>query len=510
MHSTPTSRESLLWLAGCVGALLTHAALATTLPDRMWVTPAGTSLVLLVGLAFTLRRSWCTRGDMRLRWGLLAAAFALWIGGYAASAYSQLTDADTSLALPYLLLFALRCIPWFLALVRTSDRKILRHTHGFDLAQAVLFSVTAAALFFPQILAGETVTITPVSGERAISYHEGANLVIATLALLFVRLQPTVAERVFARNLAVLLVSYALAAVCVNHLIIERLGPPPGSPVFLLGDLPVVAFVCETLRTARQSGDDTVLPRHVVRHTTLLLIPALMPIGIILMAFAIAPREPTSAVGLALMAILLYAGRSVLTQHAYGQSQANLVRAHATMTRLAQRDDLTGLANRRCFTDTLQMRWLECAERRRFLSALFVDVDHFKQYNDRLGHAAGDDCLRRVAEVIASNAGLRDSDLVARYGGEEFVVLLPGTEPGAAAAIAERICKAVERSGIAHPAAPLGRISVSVGAATARPSAEDRDPSTLIKNADSALYWAKTHGRNRVAGPYLTSSDMRA
>lgn len=509
MRAIPTDRESLLWLAGCLAAASMHAALAATLPDRVWVTPAGTSLVLLVGLAFTLRWAWRTRGDMRLRWALLAAAFALWIGGYAASAHSQLTQADTSLALPYLLLFALRGIPWFLALVRTSDRKILAHTHAFDLAQAVLFSVAAGALFFPQILAGETVSIAPTSGERAISYHEGANLLIATLSLLFVRLQPTVAERVFARNLAVLLVSYALSALFVNHLIIDRIGPPPGSPVFLLGDLPVVLFVIETLRSAGRYADTRALPRSPVRRTVLLLIPALMPIGIILMAFAIAPREPASGIALALLAILLYAGRSVLTQHAYGRSQENLIQARDTMARLAQRDDLTGLANRRTFTDTLQARWAQCADQHVFLSAPFVDVDHFKQYNDELGHAAGDECLRRVAQVIETHAGLRESDLVARYGGEEFVVLLPGAEPAAAAAIAERICRAVERSGIAHPAAALGRISVSIGAASARPS-EGADAAALIKSADTALYWAKSHGRNRVAGPYLESLEMRA
>ncbi|MCR6702053.1 MAG: GGDEF domain-containing protein [Dokdonella sp.] len=510
MRGIPTDRESLLWLTACAAAFLTHAALAVTLPDQVWVTPAGTGLVLLVGLAFTLRWAGRTRGDMRLRWGLLAAAFALWIGGYAASAHSQLTQADTSLALPYLLLFALRGIPWFLALVRTSDRKILGHTHAFDLAQAVLFSIAAGALFFPQILAGETVSITPISGERAISYHEGANLLIATLALLFVRLQPTVAERVFARNLAVLLVSYALSALFVNHLIIDRIGPPPGSPAFLLGDLPVALFVIETLRTAGRYADNRALPRNVVRRTVLLLIPALMPIGVVLMAFAIAARQPASATALALLAIVLYAGRSVLTQHAYGQSQEHLIQARDTMARLAQRDDLTGLANRRHFAATLQARWTQCAEQHLFLSLLFVDVDHFKQYNDELGHAAGDECLRRVAQVIASNSALRESDLVARYGGEEFVILLPGTEPAAAAMIGERICKAIERSEIAHPAAALRRVSVSIGAATARPSAEGAEASALLKDADSALYWAKSHGRNRVAGPYVDSLGMQA
>lgn len=503
-------RETLPWIAASIAALLAHATLAIALPTERWVTPAGTSLVLLVGLAFALRGSWRSHGNLRWRWGVLAASFALWIAGYAASAYSQLTQADTSVALPYLLLFALRGIPWFLALVATSDRKVLRHTHAFDLAQAVLFAVTAAALFFPHILAGATMSAAPISGQRAISYHEGANLVIATLALLFVGLQPTHVERTFARNLAVLLVSYALLAIFVNHFIIARIDPPPGSPAFLLGDLPVILFVLETLRTTRHHGEAGARAKSAARDTATLLIPALMPIGIVIMAFAIAARQPTGAVALAVLAVMLYAGRSVLTQQAFGKTHESLVQAHDMMVDLARRDHLTGLANRRHFNESLRKEWLRCAEQQAFLSALFIDVDHFKEYNDKLGHAAGDECLRRVASLIDLHSGQRERDLVARYGGEEFVVLLPGTEPSASAAIAERIRKAIERSAIAHPGAPLGRISVSIGAATACPSADDPDPSSLISGADKALYLAKSHGRNRVAGPHVSQQEMRA
>ena len=170
------------------------------------------------------------------------------------------------------------------------------------------------------------------------------------------------------------------------------------------------------------------------------------------------------------------------------------------MAQLAQRDELTGLANRRRFTKALEASWRQCALRDKPLSVLFIDIDAFKQYNDALGHTAGDDCLRRVADILLANAAGPEHTIV-RYGGEEFVALLPEADALAARRIAEQMRCAVEQANIEHPAASTGFVTISIGVATGYASREDASTSTLVKDADAALYWAKNKGRNRVVGP---------
>lgn len=166
------------------------------------------------------------------------------------------------------------------------------------------------------------------------------------------------------------------------------------------------------------------------------------------------------------------------------------------LQQLLSTDSLTGISNRRHFDYALADEWRRCARAGTPLSLLMIDVDHFKAYNDRLGHMQGDDCLRRVAALL-TGASRRAGDLVARYGGEEFVCLLPNAGRQGAALVAERLRQDVERACILHPASPLGYLTVSIGVATAMPPAGT--PAALVDLADRLLYVAKTQGRNRVA-----------
>lgn len=172
--------------------------------------------------------------------------------------------------------------------------------------------------------------------------------------------------------------------------------------------------------------------------------------------------------------------------------------AQIALEQLATRDGLTGLANRRCFDDTLRAEWARALRQHQPLSLLMVDVDNFKAYNDANGHLGGDECLQRIANAVASE--MRANDLVARYGGEEFAVVLPNQSLKGAAIVAERIRLRVERLQV-----PLRRndsqlVTVSIGAATAI-AASDSDPSQLVATADAALYRAKHMGRNRISLP---------
>lgn len=163
------------------------------------------------------------------------------------------------------------------------------------------------------------------------------------------------------------------------------------------------------------------------------------------------------------------------------------------LARLARRDPLTGLANRRALEETLALEVTRAARAGRPLSLVVVDVDRFKQVNDRHGHPAGDAVLAAVAARAA--AALRGGDVLARLGGEEFAAVLPGADLPAAVEIAERIRARVAAEPIACAGAALA-VTISAGCATRREG--EQDGGALLARADAKLYEAKRAGRDRV------------
>ncbi|WP_084455593.1 sensor domain-containing diguanylate cyclase [Novosphingobium rosa] len=178
------------------------------------------------------------------------------------------------------------------------------------------------------------------------------------------------------------------------------------------------------------------------------------------------------------------------------------------LSRLAMTDGLTGLANRRAFDAALDHEWLRTRRGNGQLSLLLMDLDHFKAFNDRYGHQVGDDCLRAVASAIQS-ALRRPADLAARYGGEELAVILPDTDAAGAVQVAEAIRNAVQALAIPHSENAGGIVTISTGVATAlsRTGASIQMPSSLLQAADTALYKAKSNGRNRVETALLLSGE---
>jgi len=170
--------------------------------------------------------------------------------------------------------------------------------------------------------------------------------------------------------------------------------------------------------------------------------------------------------------------------------------ANQHLEELASLDGLTGLANRRGFDRELRHAWEHAAERRQPLALMMIDIDHFKLYNDRYGHVAGDTCLRAVGETL-SLVTLEEAVLVARYGGEEFALLLPGLELTRAAALAEEARKAIEDLMINHAQSPSGLVTISIGVEALVPD-KGRPAAELVEAADTALYAAKRRGRNTV------------
>jgi diguanylate cyclase (GGDEF)-like protein len=163
----------------------------------------------------------------------------------------------------------------------------------------------------------------------------------------------------------------------------------------------------------------------------------------------------------------------------------------------ASRDGLTGIHNRRYFDDHMDRIWLQAVREQAPLALLLIDIDHFKAYNDRCGHQAGDECLRRVARSLTRTAR-RPLDVTARYGGEEFAIVLFNTRRDHVEELTRRIQAGIESLAIEHPAsAQNGRLTVSIGAACVQP-VNGRSHFGFIQLADEALYAAKERGRNCV------------
>lgn len=163
---------------------------------------------------------------------------------------------------------------------------------------------------------------------------------------------------------------------------------------------------------------------------------------------------------------------------------------------LATRDELTQLANRRVFEQTLRSEFQRCMRDKVPLSLIMCDVDHFKSYNDNYGHLEGDSCLKLVSNLI-SNSVHRNIDLAARFGGEEFAILLPETSEEGAAYLAEGMRKRIEQTPVRLKTGELIDVTASFGVASMVPG-KHSDPNGLVQAADQALYGAKDKGRNRI------------
>lgn len=194
--------------------------------------------------------------------------------------------------------------------------------------------------------------------------------------------------------------------------------------------------------------------------------------------------------------------QSQLEEYAYtlemkvAERTVALEKANQELYLLANLDGLTGVANRRCFDEYWHKQWYLLTEQQKPLSLILIDIDYFKNYNDRYGHQAGDECLQTVARTI-SNALKRPTDLAARYGGEEFAIALPNTALAGAKQIVQAISAEIAKLNLEHLHSPISdRITLSSGISCTIPN-----PNTSWKSAiaiaDKALYQAKEEGRNR-------------
>ncbi len=170
--------------------------------------------------------------------------------------------------------------------------------------------------------------------------------------------------------------------------------------------------------------------------------------------------------------------------------------ANTQLRQLSTQDALTGLANRRAIDERLHQEIAACRREGQPLSLALLDIDHFKRFNDKAGHVAGDACLKRVAALLAE-ACLRPRDFAGRYGGEEFALILPLTPRSGAMTYARALLRTLSRAALQHPDSPVAPwVTLSGGITTCIPD-ESTTAEGLLLRADDALYNAKVKGRNR-------------
>lgn len=237
---------------------------------------------------------------------------------------------------------------------------------------------------------------------------------------------------------------------------------------------------------------NTALPRMVVYLPIFIVFAAgvFTPLVLALPFLDAAGRELVGLVLLVAVATLLVSARHMRAV------LVRILRKQIVYAAVSSEDRLTGLGNRRRFDENYDAAWQQAARLQVPLSLIILDVDHFKKYNDRYGHPAGDECLRSIANVMG-NCIKRGGDSVARYGGEEFAVILFHTPMTNARNIGEQMCAAVRNLALKHEASSFGVVTISIGGATVVPNLET-SRQELLDQADSALYRAKELGRNRV------------
>jgi diguanylate cyclase (GGDEF)-like protein len=289
---------------------------------------------------------------------------------------------------------------------------------------------------------------------------------------------------------AYLLTSTLFAAVR-NRLILT--GTSPFLELMLLPQYVVFGLLC--LRPSPR-WLESYHPNPPLVYVTESLSPLFLGLGLLGVSISILSHHPAlGAIG-ASIAVIGYGIRNVITQSEQMVTERTLLQLQGQLQSLVVTDSLTGIANRRCFDQTLEREWNRVTRTQDPLSMLLIDIDFFKNLNDQYGHRKGDQCLVAIAAALES-ASPRSGDLVARYGGEEFAVILPSTHRNGAESVARRMQQAVWDLMIQNETSIGPYATISIGIATYE-FPQPGSPSALIEAADRALYTAKRNGRNRV------------
>ncbi len=506
-HVTVFRAFALLGAAAAVVAMLgasVPGAPGVALWNTAWT--AGAVSALAGALAARDRAAAHERG----RWSWWAAAMAAWLAGQIGWDAFNVSGAPPSpnvadlgywvFALLFIvgalhsprhsrtlrLVAIVEAVPLIAAAMALSVALLWNAAEHSDLALAPRMAVLVYPVLF---VSAAVLTLQAIFAGRL---RGGTLLVligVVTEAVSFIFWSGQLLEGSYVVGATVLdpLFAAGMLALAAGGLTVAR-GPREAAPVER-GDrggvLPAVVFLALVAALVRAGAGDPVL---------LALGGGLLTCGALLVARgALLARRQRE---------LLVAERAA--RAALAQREAELERLNERLVEDSRRDPLTALRNRRALDDDAREVEDQAARRGGTFAIALCDVDHFKAYNDLLGHQAGDQALRSLATIVRGE--LRGGEVAYRYGGEELLLLLGDATPERALAVAERVRTAVSAAALAHPEGVGGVLTVSIGVATG-----DRDIPALLAGADAALYAAKHAGRDRVvaAGGHAPVSGRR-
>ncbi len=494
------------WLVGIPAAVAVVAmALGKlTAATALWWDVAWTS-ASVCALVGTLVGRQATTGPTRARWTLWVAACACWLFGQLAWDLFGIVGSPAS---PNLADFGW----WMFAILITLSMARRRIQSGslraVAAAEVLPVIAGATALTFALLWNHVANSMLPEAQRLSALVYPTLYMSAAVLALQSLVGGGRSSVRLLPARLGLAgVMAQAAAFIMWSEQLLDQTYHPGSSmldPTWVLG---LIAIGAGGAFSARHLEPEVSTKEPGLRAGILPAILFLLLLGALVRARL---EHAPNVVGFTLQAGLLFSGgalvvRSVLLEGrlrkllgrersalaSLADREAELARLNAQLMEDSRRDPLTGMRNRRALADELPQIEAGCLEHGAPFGVALCDVDHFKAYNDEMGHIAGDQALRAIATTI--RGALRSQDLAYRFGGEELLLVLPGQNAEEAAVAAQRVRAAVEAAAMPHPAGIGGVVTVSIGVASG-----ERDYGGLISRADAALYEAKRGGRNRV------------
>jgi diguanylate cyclase (GGDEF)-like protein len=426
---------------------------------------------------------------IRLPWLLLALAVlmqVLW--GSTNLLTTVLTDKGGYLSALATVFSSLYVIPCIFMVSRLFARNETRAVAVLDLAVSCMVAALLY-VFFTQMLSGP-LSKDPSSIYIVLYQADAIDFSLAIMAILRLLGARSFRWRFFYYTAGTYLLVNAIVATVYNRVELHGLPWWAGSLIDIPHALLAVVAIRQPPRWLRVYH-----PSLKVSQTIASFAPIILAMMVVMLGISMSRISYLLGLFTACASVLFYGLRVAFIQSQYMDMQRAGDLSALRLEQQVGRDPLTGIANR----VTLDARLREALEEGRrtgnYCALLMIDIDFFKQFNDSLGHIAGDACLVKVASALSGQ--LRASDVVARYGGEEFVVVLMNVSRDMAVDAAQRMVGMIECLQILHPSCPSGRITVSIGIAM-QTADTPTDPVALLEEADQALYAAKNLGRDRV------------
>jgi diguanylate cyclase (GGDEF)-like protein len=421
---------------------------------------------------------------------------SIWAGGVALDAWEDLVaHAAGNVTLLSDLLYFFYGVPiLFVSSTSGADQRSRLFLWLYGLQAIVIAYLAYIVLFSGAPFTGEPSA--PISATRlALAFLiENSFLALAATAQLVSCSGSE--ERRFYRTLVAFLWLYLVLSTAYNYLFPNVDLNIPGLNDCLI-DLPFLAFALLLAASPRYAGrSDELSNKSPVALFVASASPIFFTVGMLALGTVVMHRHFTIGATVIAFALACYGLQATVLQSRYIRSQEALRKALGRLENLSLTDALTGVANRRCFDQTLEREWNRAKRAGEQLSLLMIDLDYFKNLNDRYGHVYGDECLVTVARALSA-ALPREADTLARYGGEEFCAILPDTDRAGAQTVADKMRSAVRRLGIRNETAIGTTATISIGITTFEP-AGDASCLDLVRGSDRALYRAKSDGRDRV------------